>query len=102
MYVYQNGTQYGGFGHLGIWTTGGLRVDGHCDFNGNIVGDGASTITGIETISIDSTGDITKTSHGNYLYHHSTAYDNDQNGGITFSTSAPSGGTTGDIWFEYT
>jgi len=57
---------------------------------------------GQQGFTVPSGGDVTKTSHGNYLYHQSTAYDNDQNGGITFSTSAPSGGTTGDIWFEYT
>ena len=56
----------------------------------------------IDDLKIQSTGDITKTSHGNYLYHKSSAYDNDQNGEVTFSTSAPSAGTTGDIWFEYT
>jgi hypothetical protein len=102
LYVYQNGSLEGGIGTNGIYSVAGLRVDGDCDFNGNIVGDGATTITGIEQIVVDSTADIRKTSHGCYLYHQSTAYDNDQNGGITFSTSAPSGGTTGDIWFEYT
>jgi hypothetical protein len=75
---------------------------GNIAANGNIVGDGATTISGIETITVDSTGDITKSGHGNYLYHQSTTYDDDQEGGITFSTSAPSGGADGDIWFEYT
>ena len=56
----------------------------------------------IDDLKIQSTGNITKTSHGNYLYHASTAYDNDQNGQITFGTGAASGGTTGDIHFQYT
>jgi hypothetical protein len=86
----------------GVYTPGHLRVDGNISAFGNIVGDGVTTISGIETVTIDSTGDITKSSHGNYLYHASTTYDNDQNGQITFSTSAPSGGTDGDIWFQYT
>jgi hypothetical protein len=85
-----------------VWFASTFRVDGTATFNGNIVGDGASTITGIEDITVDSTGDIKKTSHGNYLYHASSAYDNDQNGQITFSTSSASAGTTGDIWFTYT
>ncbi len=55
----------------------------------------------IDDLKIQSTGDITKTSHGNYLYHASTAYDNDQNGQITFGTGSASGGTTGDIHFKY-
>lgn len=82
--------------------TGELEVDGLLDLNGNILGDGASTITGIETIIVDSTGDITKSGHGNYLYHKSTAYDDDQEGEITFSTAAASLGSDGDIWFRYT
>jgi hypothetical protein len=102
LYVYQNGAFQAGMGTAGIYTDGGLRVDLDIDLNGNIVGDGASTISGIETVTIDSTGDITKSSHGNYLYHQSTSYNADQAGGITFSTSAPSGGVNGDIWFEYT
>jgi hypothetical protein len=102
LYVYQNGVFKGGIGSAGIYAPLALRVDGNFDLNGNILGDGASTISGIETIAVDSTGDITKSSHGNYLYHKSTAYDNDQNGEVTFSTSAASGGTTGDIWFQYT
>jgi len=68
--------------------------------NGTIVGDGATTISGIETYTVDSTGDITKASHGNYLFHKSASYDNDQNGEIT--SNVASGGTTGDIWFRYT
>ena len=56
----------------------------------------------IDDLKIQSTGDITKTSHGNYLYHKSTAYDNDQNGQITFGTGVAAGGTTGDIHFQYT
>jgi hypothetical protein len=83
-------------------TAGNITVTGTLDCNGNIVGDGATTITGIEQIVVDATADIRKTSHGCYLYHQSTAYDNDQNGGITFSTSAASGGVAGDIWFRYT
>lgn len=79
-----------------------LRINTNLDLNGNINGDGASIIDGIETIKIDATGDITKVSHGNYLYHQSTVYDDDQEGGITFSTSAASGGADGDIWFRYT
>jgi hypothetical protein len=102
LYVYQNGNFKGGIGSVGIYSALALRVDGDFDLNGNIVGDGASTISGIETITVDSTGDITKSGHGNYLYHQSTTYDDDQEGGITFSTSAPSGGADGDIWFEYT
>jgi hypothetical protein len=85
----------------GTKTTGQHQVTGNIDLDGNLVGDGASTISGIETVTIDSTGDITKASHGNYLYHASTAYDNDQNGQITFGTGAASGGTTGDIHFQY-
>lgn len=85
-----------------VWCGNQLRVDSDMDVNGNIVCDGATIISGVETINIDSTGDITKTSHGNYLYHASTAYDNDQNGQITFGTGAASGGTTGDIHFQYT
>lgn len=57
---------------------------------------------GQQGFAVPASGDVTKVSHGNYLYHQSTSYDNDQNGGVTFSTSAASGGTTGDIWFEYT
>lgn len=79
-----------------------LTASGNINANGNIVGDGATTITGIEQIVVDGTADIRKTSHGCYLYHQSASYDNDQNGGITFSTAAASGGTTGDIWFRYT
>jgi hypothetical protein len=78
-----------------------LTASGNINANGNIVGDGATTITAIEQIVVDATADIRKTSHGCYLYHQSASYDNDQNGGITFSTSAASGGTTGDIWFRY-
>ena len=82
--------------------TGTVTASGNINANGNIVGDGATTITGIEEIVVDATADIRKTSHGCYLYHASTAYDNDQNGQVTFSTAAASGGTTGDIWFQYT
>ncbi len=81
---------------------GAIRINLNIDLNGNIVGDGASTITGIETIIVDATGDITKASHGNYLYHQSTVYDDDQEGGVTLSTAAASGGADGDIWFRYT
>ncbi len=81
---------------------GAIRINLDIDLNGNIVGDGVSTITGIETLTIDGTGDITKASHGNYLYHQSSVYDDDQEGGITLSTSAASGGADGDIWFRYT
>jgi len=102
LYVYQNGVFKGGMGTAGLYTVGGLRVDLNIDLNGNIIGDGASTISGIETITVDSTGDITKASHGNYLYHQSTVYDDDQEGGVTFSTGAPTGGADGDIWFRYT
>jgi hypothetical protein len=86
----------------GTLNAAAVTISGVLTANGTIVGDGATTISGIEDITVDATGDIKKTSHGNYLFHKSTAYDNDQNGEITFSTSAPSGGTTGDIWFEYT
>ena len=86
----------------GIYCRLQLRVDGNINANGNIVGDGGTVISGIETLLVDATGDITKVSHGNYLYHQSTVYDDDQEGGITFSTSGPSGGADGDIWFEYT
>jgi len=55
----------------------------------------------IDDLKIQSTGDIMKTSHGNYLYHASTAYDNDQNGQITFGTGIATGGTAGDIHFRY-
>ena len=84
-----------------MWVGGNFRVDGNIDLNGNINGDGASNIDNIETITIDGTGDISKTSHGNYLYHQGS-YNSDQAGGITFSTSAASGGVNGDIWFKYT
>ena len=57
---------------------------------------------GQQGFTVPSGGDVTKTSHGNYLYHASTSYDNDQNGQITFGTGAASGGTTGDIHFQYT
>ena len=70
--------------------------------NANIVGDGATTISGVETITIDQTGDITKSGEGNYLYHKSSSYSSDQQGGVTFSTSSASGGNNGDIWFKYT
>lgn len=55
-----------------------------------------------DDIVMEPNQDVRKASHGNYLYHQSTSYDNDQNGGITFSTGSPSGGTNGDIWFKYT
>lgn len=84
------------------WSNNHFNNVQNIDLNGNINGDGDSIISGIETVTIDSTGDITKSSHGNYLYHQSTSYNADQAGGITFSTSAPSGGVNGDIWFEYT
>ncbi len=101
--INQNGDFTSGTYTPGYFLFGGnIRVVGSIDLDGNINGDGASIIDGIETIKIDATGDITKVSHGNYLYHKSTAYDNDQNGEITLSTSAASGGTTGDIWFKYT
>jgi uncharacterized protein (DUF342 family) len=79
-----------------------LTASGNITANGNIVGDGNTQITGIEQIVVDATADIRKTSHGCYLYHASTAYDNDQNGQVTFGTGAASGGTTGDIHFQYT
>jgi len=61
-------------------------------------------LAGIGTagIEIRGTSDIHKADHGNYLYHASASYDNDQNGQITFGTGAASGGTTGDIHFQYT
>ena len=99
----QNGDFSSGiFSPGAMYLQGTLRVDGAMDINGNINCDGATIIDGVETIKIDSTGDITKVSHGNYLYHQSTTYDDDQEGGITFSTSAASGGADGDIWFRYT
>lgn len=70
MYVYQNGTFYGGFGTAGV--------------------------------KVAANSDVTKASHGNYLYHQSSSYSSAQSGGITFSTSAATGGVTGDIWFQYT
>lgn len=39
-----------------------------------------------------------RSSQGGYLHHNSGSY---TDAGVTFSTSAPSGGTTGDIWFRY-
>ena len=85
----------------GVTITGTITASGNINANGNIVGDGATQITGIEQIVVDATADIRKTSHGCYLYHASTAYDNDQNGQVTFGTAAASGGTTGDIHFRY-
>jgi hypothetical protein len=85
----------------GVTITGTITASGDINANGNIVGDGGTQITGIEQIVVDATADIRKTSHGCYLYHASTAYDNDQNGQVTFGTGAASGGTTGDIHFRY-
>ncbi len=101
MTIYYNGVAKFLTTSLGGTLTGTWMVTGDIDANGNIVGDGASTITGFETIIVDSTGDITKSGHGNYLYHHNITYNDDQEGGITFSTTAASGGADGDIWFRY-
>jgi hypothetical protein len=54
-----------------------------------------------DNIVMVGTANIKKASHGNFLYHQGT-YNADQAGGITFSTSAASGGVSGDIWFQYT
>lgn len=54
-----------------------------------------------QDIDIVGTKNITKASHGNYVYHQSSSYNADQAGGITVSTSAASGGVNGDIWLQY-
>ncbi|MHC4302653.1 MAG: hypothetical protein ACYS7Y_35790, partial [Planctomycetota bacterium] len=86
-------------GDTGIGYTAdiGCRNSSYCHFD--------TTSSGgfyfYKDIDIVGTANITKASHGNYLYHASTAYDNDQNGQITFGTGAASGGTNGDIHFKY-
>jgi len=84
------------------YLSGSVPTFGTITTTGNITGDGATVISGIETVTIDATGDVTKTSHGNYLYHASTSYNADQNGQVTFGTGVASSGTTGDIHFQYT
>jgi hypothetical protein len=103
----------------GVYTPNAIRTDGRVFVSSTIyiengttgsiqVGDtgiGYTADIGCRNSSychFDTTATAGKASHGNYLYHASTAYDNDQNGQITFGTGAASGGTTGDIHFQYT
>jgi hypothetical protein len=55
----------------------------------------ANTISGTYTFSANPK----RSSQGGYIHHNSSSY---TDGGVTFSTSARSGGTSGDIWFQYT
>jgi hypothetical protein len=55
-----------------------------------------------DDVVMNATEDIRKAGEGNYLYNKSSSYSSDQSCGVTFSTSAASGGVTGDIWFQYT
>lgn len=54
----------------------------------------AGTISQLHTYSSNPR----RSSQGGFIHHNSSSY---TDGGVTFSTSAPSGGTTGDIWFKY-
>jgi len=84
-----NGTQ---------WADIGCRNSSYCHIDTNA----SSGCYSYDDITVVGTADLKKASHGNYLYHASTSYDNDQNGQITFGTGSATGGTTGDIHFKYT
>ena len=78
-----------------------ISVAGAASFNGavalgNATGD-AITVTGNATVG--STTTLTKQSAGSFISHGSSSH---TSGVITVSTSTPSGGSNGDIWFQVT
>ncbi len=68
-------------------TTGSLQTDGGLGVVKDV------NVGGDVTVS----GDVVKSSQGTYVHHKNSS---NSSGGITVSTSAPSGGTNGDIWME--
>ncbi len=88
----------GGTGSSTSTGSGGVVLLASPTITGTLV---TTTITNT-TLNVVQAGNIRKTGEGNYLFHSSASYDNDQNGAITFATTAASGGVTGDIHFRYT
>jgi len=85
-----------------LWLDGKEAIDGDDNWlRLNQDGDFTSGVFTPGNVLIGSSGNIQKFSHGNFLYHQSSSYAGNQSGGITFSTSAPTGGVDGDIWLEY-
>jgi hypothetical protein len=52
---------------------------------------------GVEVADTDDDG-LRRTGKGSYYHNDSSSY---MSGSVTFSTSAASGGQSGDIWFQY-
>lgn len=76
-----------------------LLVNGEAALNGTVtIGNAPADAAAINaTTAVGSSSPFTKQSKGSFIYHDSSS---NLSGVITVSTSAPSGGSNGDIWFQ--
>ncbi|MHC4648920.1 MAG: hypothetical protein ACYTBJ_25990 [Planctomycetota bacterium] len=94
---------WSGHNHSGVYEPADATIVKDADIGVTVQGynvdtlfaDVADTISALHQYSSNPR----RLSQGGMLHHNSSSY---TDGGVTFSTSSASAGTTGDIWFTYT